>query len=139
MRNGRILGVALVAVIGGMVFAAVIGGPSPPVTGAPSMMSPMMTTNLSGQQLYSLACASCHNVTGHGRVFNKEGQKIEVPGITYAELAKMYTKNFDSQARAAIVQGLDEEGKPLNPMMPRWTFLSPADVGKLIAYMKTLK
>jgi mono/diheme cytochrome c family protein len=103
------------------------------------MMSPMMTTNLSGQQLFTLACASCHGPTGAGRVFRKDGQTIKVPAVTYAELSGLYTKNFDEQARAAIVKGLDEEGKPLNPMMPRWTMLSAADVDKLIAYMKTLK
>ncbi len=139
MRGGRIQSLALGAVLSGLVSAAVIGGLRSPVTAAPSMMSPMMTTNLSGQQLFTLACASCHGPAGVGRVFRKDGQTIKVPAVTYAELSGMYTKNFDEQLRTALVKGLDEEGKPLNPMMPRWTMFSTADVDKLIAYMKTLK
>lgn len=134
MSEGRIWVMVWVA-FGVFPLAAMLTGSPSTVHGAPAMI----TTDLSGQQLYTLACASCHGVGGHGRVFTKEGQKIEVPDITYGELSKMYTKNFDSQARAAIVQGLDEEGKPLNPIMPRWTMLSPKDVGKIIAYIKTLK
>ncbi len=134
MIGGRISAVVWI-VVGGLALAAMMAGPDSPVTGAPQMIK----TSLSGQQLYTLACASCHGMTGHGLVFQKEGQKIEVPAITYPELVKVFTKNFDNQARAAIVQGLDEEGKPLHPMMPRWTMLSPADVNKIIAYIKTLK
>jgi mono/diheme cytochrome c family protein len=122
-------------IISGVLVLALIGRPSSPVTGA----TPMMTTNLSGQQLFTLACASCHGMTGAGHKFTRKGQTIEVPAITYSELSKAYAKDFDKKARAAIVEGLDEEGKPLHPMMPRWTMLSPADVNKLIAYMKTLK
>lgn len=99
----------------------------------------MITTNLPGQQLFTLACASCHGLTGAGHVFRQEGQTIRVPPITYSELSKTFTKNFDEQLRTAIVQGLDEEGKPLQPMMPRWTMLSQRDVDKLVAYIKTLK
>lgn len=122
-------------VCSGLALAGMIGGSPSPVLGAP----PMITTNLSGQQLFTLACASCHGLTGAGHVFRQEGQTIKVPPITYSELSKTFTKNFDEQLRTAIVKGLDEEGKPLQPMMPRWTMLSQQDVDKLIAYIKTLK
>lgn len=122
-------------VCGAVALAAMVRESPTPVLGAPSMI----TTNLSGQQLFTLACASCHGLTGAGHVFRQEGQTIRVPPITYSELSKTFTKNFDEQLRTAIVQGLDEEGKPLQPMMPRWTMLSQRDVDKLVAYIKTLK
>ncbi len=114
---------------------AVIGAFPHRTAGAPQQI----TTSLTGAQLFSLACASCHGLTGAGRVFSMDRQTIKTPALTYARLSKMYNKNFDQQIRNAIVRGLDEEGKPLNPMMPRWTNLSPADIGKIIAYLKTLR
>ena len=134
----RALGTAIMVTAGTAALILMMVIPSRMIDASPMMPSPMMT-NLSGQQLYTLACASCHSVTGAGHVFRQKGQKIEVPAITYTELSKIYTTNFDEQLRTAIVKGLDEEGKPLQPMMPRWTMLSPADVNKLIAYMKTLR
>ena len=139
MGKIRTLGPAILAAAGTAVLVLMMETPPRVIDASPMMPSPMMMTNLSGQQLYTLACASCHGVTGAGHVFRQKGQKIEVPAITYTELSKMYTTNFDEQLRTAIVKGLDEEGKPLQPMMPRWTMLSPADVNKLIAYVKTLR
>jgi mono/diheme cytochrome c family protein len=131
---GRVLSTAVWTMVGVLMLAAVIGTPLSPATGAA-----MITTNLSGSQLYALACASCHGLSGQGRTFSMDSQTIKVPAITYTALSKIYTKNFDEQLRASIVMGLDEEGKPLNGMMPRWTRVSSADVAKLIAYIKTLK
>jgi mono/diheme cytochrome c family protein len=132
MPRGLLLSVWIVPVL---LVIGLMSRPTSQVIGATSMI----TTNLSGQQLFTLACASCHGLNGAGHVFRQNGQKIEVPAITYKVLAKTFTKNFDEQVRTAIVKGLDEEGKPLQPMMPRMTMLSPADVNKLIAYIKTLK
>lgn len=93
--EGRGVRAAIVASIVG-VFAgmAMFGSGSEPTAGALPMMMPAMA-NLSCEQLYMLACASCHGTTGYGRVFTMEGQTIKTPAIRYAALAKMYTKNFD--------------------------------------------
>lgn len=135
MSKGWIWSVGLGILGGALVVALVMDGTSPETLGA----SQTITTGLPGEQLFQVACASCHGTTGYGRVFTMDKQTIKTPNIRYAALAKMYTKNFDQQARTAITKGLDETGQPLNPMMPRWTFLSPADVNKIIAYLKTLK
>lgn len=38
----------------------------------------------------------------------------------------------------AVTQGLDAEGKPLDPIMPRWQ-VTPDEVRALIAYLGTLR
>lgn len=139
MARIRMSGTEMLLIAGMAVFFLRAEVASPVVDAAAMMTPTTITTNLSGQQLFALACASCHGVTGAGHVFRQNGQKIEVPAITYAALSKVYTRNFDEQLRTSIVRGLDEEGKPLQPMMPRWTSLSPTDVNKLIAYIKTLQ
>lgn len=135
MRIRQFSSVSAWTAVGAFALAAALGGPLHGTSGA----SPAIATNLSGAQLFQVACASCHGLTGSGRVFTKGGQTITVPAITYTRLSKLYNKNFNQQVRGAIVRGLDEEGKPLNPMMPRWTNLSAPDLDKLIAYLKTLK
>jgi mono/diheme cytochrome c family protein len=133
MRRRLLGSLVACAVVGAL--AATIGGAVQGASGAP----PQITTNLAGPDLFALACASCHGPAGYGRVFTRGGQTVKVPSLRYSRLAKVYGKNFDALVRRAIVQGLDEEGKPLNPMMPRWTNLSSADVAKLIAYLKTFR
>ena len=38
----------------------------------------------------------------------------------------------------AITKGQDEEGGDLNTVMPRWSFLSQAQVDSLIQYFQTM-
>jgi mono/diheme cytochrome c family protein len=135
MDGASLRSISLFTAIGIFVAAIVVGTGSQQTTGATATI----TTNLSGQQLYTLACASCHGLTGSGRAFTLDGQTIKVPSLGYGRLSKVYSKNFDDQVRGTIVKGLDEEGKALNPMMPRWMSLSPVDVSKIIDYLKTLK
>ena len=44
----------------------------------------------------------------------------------------------DALIKKAIIQGIDEDGEPLNWTMPRWQ-MSEADLNALIDYLKTLK
>lgn len=69
--------------------------------------SSVIATNLSGPQLVQVACASCHGMAAYGRVLTMDGQ---MPNIRYRALAKIYTKSFDTQARRAIVESIDEQG-----------------------------
>ena len=95
-----------------------------------------------GKQLYDMSCAACHGLTGQGSTFTRKGQTIKVPALLWSDLKTAYSKDpsrgtVDQQVSEAITKGLDEEGKPLNPMMPRWVSLSKPQVDSLISYLKT--
>jgi mono/diheme cytochrome c family protein len=98
--------------------------------------------NLKGEQLYLTACAACHGVDGAGKTFEKEGNTISTPSLHWSELSDMYAKNpgrggVEDQLTLAITKGLDESGDEMNLMMPRWSFLSKAQVESLIQYLQT--
>lgn len=121
------LAAAIVVVVAACTSAAVP---------TPAPVQPM------GKQLYDLSCAGCHGVTGQGNTFSRKGQTIKVPALSWSDLSKTYSKNpsrgtVDQQVSLAITKGEDEEGKPLNPMMPRWSSLSKAQVDSLVSYLKT--
>ncbi|EHR73472.1 ABC-type branched-chain amino acid transport system, periplasmic component [Burkholderiales bacterium JOSHI_001] len=98
---------------------------------------------LSGQ---AVACGNCHGEDGRGRA---EGG-IEPPNILWSELTKPYghlhTHNggrkhgpFDEASfKRALVQGLDPDGNPLDPGMPRF-LMSEKDFQSLLAYLKRLE
>ena len=107
--------------------------------------APTLTTaalNLKGEQLYQAACASCHGTDGAGETFKRSGNTISTPSLLWSELTKMYSAmpsrgTAEQQFAVAIIQGQDETGEDLNPMMPRWSFLSQAQVDSLAQYIKT--
>lgn len=100
------------------------------------------------------ACANCHRRSGLGSV---EGS-VSIPPITgqflyhdrnaephpgdhvleYVENAHGNREPYTDMTLArAIREGLDPQGRPLNILMPRFA-LSDADMGALIAYLKSL-
>lgn len=81
-------------------------------------------------------CGSCHRANGRGGTIRMMmGTAIKTPDITYGALIK---EGFtDATIKRAILDGLDEAGKPLNEPMPRWQ-MTNADVDATIAYLKTL-
>ncbi|MBI3737471.1 MAG: c-type cytochrome [Chloroflexi bacterium] len=98
--------------------------------------------NLKGEQLYLTACAACHGVDGAGKTFERQGSTISTPSLHWAELSDMYSENpgrgnMSDQLTLAITKGQDESGDEMNPMMPRWSFLSQAQVDSLIQYLQT--
>ena len=66
--------------------------------------------------------------------------QYDVPNITWAELTGPdYTPPYTVDTlKQAITQGLDNEGKALDPFMPRWS-MSSQDLSDLISYLQTLK
>lgn len=81
-------------------------------------------------------CGSCHGANGRGgtiRMMN--GNAVKVPDVTYDALIKAgFT---DATIQRAIHDGLDETGKPLHAVMPRWQ-MSGADLDATVAYLKVL-
>lgn len=84
----------------------------------------------------SLPCASCHGRDGRGR---PEGA-VAPPDITAPVLRQpaVNRRAYDDAAIvAAVTLGRGAEGRPLDPVMPRYR-LSLADAGHLTSYLKTL-
>ena len=98
-------------------------------------------TGLQGQLLYVTACASCHGVDGAGKTFVKDDNTITTPALSWADMNQVYSTNpsrgsVAAQLALAITKGQDENGEDLPSMMPRWSFLSQAQVDSLIAYLQ---
>ncbi len=99
-------------------------------------------TDLQGEQLYQSACAACHGADGAGKTFEIDGNKISTPALSWADLSSTYASDpsrgtVSQQIGLAITKGQDEAGDELEPMMPRWSFLSQAQVDSLVQYIQT--
>jgi mono/diheme cytochrome c family protein len=99
-------------------------------------------TNLQGEQLYVTACAACHGVDGAGKTFVKDDNTITTPALSWSDMSQVYSTNpargsVADQLALAITKGQDESGDALPEMMPRWSFLSQAQVAGLIQYLQT--
>lgn len=81
------------------------------------------------------SCASCHGSDGQGGLPIMMSS-TKAPAITYKSLTQK-EEFTDKLIKRAITQGLDEAGKPLDPIMPRWE-MSNQDLDDLIDFLKTL-
>lgn len=92
----------------------------------------------------AVPCAGCHGEDGRGR---SEGGIV--PGdITWSNLTKPYGHNHGAGRKhpafserslaAAVTQGVDPAGNPLDPVMPRY-LLKRADLAALTAYLKRIE
>lgn len=98
--------------------------------------------SLMGKQLFEAACAACHGSDGAGKTFEMDGASIDTPALGWSDLSSMYSADasrgtVEQQVALAITKGQDEEGSDLEPMMPRWSFLSQAQVDSLVQYLQT--
>lgn len=112
-----------------------------PAAGATASISPE-AQNLMGEQLYQAACAACHGTDGAGKTLESDGNKIDTPSLHWTDLTQTYAANpsrgdVAQQTALAITKGQDEKGEDLNSMMPRWTFLTQAQVDSLVQYLQT--
>jgi ABC-type branched-subunit amino acid transport system substrate-binding protein len=89
----------------------------------------------------SVPCASCHGRDGHGR---PEGA-IVPPNVTWPVLGAAadrpgtgHRRGYDAAAIVrAVTLGIDVEGRPLDPIMPRYR-LALGDAAHLVRYLETL-
>ncbi|HEV8663665.1 MAG TPA: cytochrome c [Candidatus Methylomirabilis sp.] len=79
-------------------------------------------------------CASCHGRDGRGRAFGGTLLEITPSALARADNRPPYT---EETLRAAIRDGVDPAGRPLDPLMPRWR-LGARDLNDLLAYLRTL-
>lgn len=87
-----------------------------------------------GRNSFEANCAVCHKADGSGGA--KLGKAVSAD-LRAPDLEKTYPT--DALLRRAILDGKDEKGKPLNPMMPHWRgALSAKNVNAIIAFLKTL-
>ncbi|WP_206615522.1 c-type cytochrome [Solirhodobacter olei] len=92
-----------------------------------------------GKRLFLAHCAVCHKRDASGGVSlgDTKSADLQSPG-----LENQYHHD-DKLMERAIMDGIDEEGGPLDTIMPRWgkvaNKLSLAQVDDIIAYLKTVK
>jgi hypothetical protein len=122
--------------------------------GALGSGAPLQGTRESGvpTQGADAACVSCHQRSGLGTV---EG-RVSIPPVTgeylfhsraheHGERVLPYVESShgdrdpytEATLARAIREGLDSEGRPLSPVMPRYA-LAEQDMAALIAYLKKL-
>ncbi|SAL01474.1 cytochrome c, class I [Caballeronia arationis] len=111
-------------------------GGGPGVAGGPSMMGGMGGgPGMMGAHLFENHCAVCHKSDGSGGI--KSGTLIS-PDLRAPALEQTYHKS-DALLRRAILDGKNEEGAPLDPVMPHWRGrLSRREVDSIIAFLKAL-
>lgn len=90
-------------------------------------------------QAQQTGCAFCHGPDGRGRAVMMFGDS---PAITYSALRAPHEQQpamyaSDDLIRRAATQGLDEEGQPLDNIMPRWQ-LTDAEFAALLEHLKAL-
>jgi len=92
-------------------------------------------SGMMGAHLFENHCAVCHKSDGSGGI--KSGTLIS-PDLRAPALEQTYHKS-DALLRRAILEGKNEEGAPLDPVMPRWRGrLSRQEVDSIIAFLKAL-
>jgi mono/diheme cytochrome c family protein len=81
------------------------------------------------------SCSNCHGIQGNG---NKEGGTT-APSIRFTDLVNPAGTNpgymSDASISDAISLGVGRDGKPLAPLMPRYS-LSPDEIQSLLAYLR---
>lgn len=89
-----------------------------------------------GHQLFEAKCSVCHKSNGKGGVHLGEATSADLDSPA---LETRYHQD-DKLMRRAILDGIDEEGQPLDKAMPRWRGqLTPQQAADLVAYVKTLR
>ena len=99
------------------------------------------------------ACVNCHRRSGLGAaegniiippitgkyLYRPDGGRMEDLDLQYAQgkLSLNHMAYSDATLARAISEGIGRDGRPLNPLMPRFR-LAPAEMAGLIDYLKNL-
>ena len=83
------------------------------------------------------SCAACHGANGAGGV-HLPGGAVSADLRYHALVTAQHPPYTVALLQRAISQGLDNQGKPLNPVMPRW-HMSPRDLHDVAVYVLSLK
>ena len=78
-------------------------------------------------------CAACHGVSGSGGMKFPDGA-VSADLRHKALVTDQHTPYTPLLLERAISSGIDNEGKPLDPVMPRWK-LSERDLHDIAAYV----
>ena len=105
-------------------------------TTTPTSPTPAGGSASTGQQLFASNCSACHGANGAGGL--KIGTATSAD-LRWPSLGPTYNSDTSLIARA-ILDGKDQDGQDLDPVMPRWSGkLSDQDISNIIAYLETLK
>ncbi|MCZ7392322.1 MAG: cytochrome c [Candidatus Methanoperedens sp.] len=88
-----------------------------------------------------MSCAACHGVDGKGGRGRMMMWTFDASDIRYSTLTAgggNETPYTDELIKRAITQGVDADGKRLEPPMPVWQ-MSDSDLNDLLEYLKSLK
>jgi len=93
-----------------------------------------------------LACADCHGSGGRGGRHVMHMTVMDAPDIRWSTLSEaghggeeMDHPPYDAESfKRAVTQGLEPDGKRLDPAMPRWQ-MSDKDLNDLLEFLKSLK
>ncbi len=81
------------------------------------------------------SCAACHGTNGAGGL-HLSGGAVSADLRHKALVVQQRHPYTLPLLERAVSKGIDNEGKPLNPVMPRWK-LSPADLHDVAQYVLT--
>ena len=105
----------------------------PPATSQPAPSQPSVI--IDGQALFQTNCSMCHGADASGGL--KLGD-VTVPAIRTVLFKDTY-KGDIKLAAGAVLDGTDQDGKPLNSAMPHFSGkLTEAQVEAIITYLQTL-
>ena len=82
------------------------------------------------------SCAACHGANGAGGI-HLPGGAVSADLRHRALIVQQQHPYTPALLERAIAKGIDNEGKPLNPVMPRWK-LSAADLHDVAQYVLSL-
>ena len=99
------------------------------------------------------ACVSCHQRSGFGSVegllrippiagaylFHARPRTAQQRDLPYVEAIRLDREPYTAETLARTIrEGIDSQGKPLSPLMPRFQ-LGDSDMGALVSYLKSLE
>ena len=118
--------------------SAALGNPASPAANGRAIF--LTGRDLAGHRIAAVprplypACVACHRASGAGGVHLPGGAvSADLRHRTLAHLKPAYTPAL---LERAISTGIDNEGKPLGHVMPRWR-MSKADLHDVAAYVWT--